>query len=248
MDPSIAMLVGVGAGLVCFLHGFRAWRRLRLIEDTPTAKVRSMALGRVELEGRAEAKTELEAPLTGLPCVFFRYEIEEERRSRRYRRWSTVGRGDSRAQGFYLADETGRVLVEATGAELHLACDWRATDPPLGSRLLAVLTRHGIPTGRRLFRRRLRFREWRIAAGEPLYVLGVAQERPALAGERRGRLAQTLATLKNDPAAMAALDANRDGHVDAHEWEVARRGVVDAIAREHVEDRIVVAAAPNRES
>jgi hypothetical protein len=207
-----------------------------------------MALGRVELQGRAEARAELEAPLTGLPCVFFRYEIEEERRSGRQRRWATVGRGDSNAQGFYLADETGRVLVDPSGAELALECDWSAIDPQLGSRILRVLAHHGVPSGGRLFPKRLRFREWRIAAGDPIYVLGVAQPRPGLAEERRARITERLSVLKRDPEALAALDADGDGRVDGDEWEVARRRAVEAVDRERAPDRIVVAAAPDRES
>ena len=248
VDASVAIAAGAGAGLVSFFHGFRAWRRLRLIEDTPTAKVRSMALGRVELQGRAQARTEREAPLTGLPCVFFRYEIEEERRSGRHRSWATIARGDSNAQGFYLADETGRVLVDPSGAELRVECDWSAIDPPLGSRLLGVLARHGIPSGGRLFPKRLRFREWRIAAGDPLYVLGVAQARPGLAHERRAKITERLAALKSDPSAMAELDADGDGRVDGDEWEVARHRVVQAVEGDGAPDRVVVAAAANRES
>jgi len=248
MDASVAMLAGASAGLFSFLHGFRAWRRLRLIEDTPTAKVRSMALGRVELEGRAEARSELEAPLTGLPCVFFRYEIEEERRSGRHRRWTTIARGDSNAQGFYLADETGRVLVDPTGAELALDCDWSATNPSVGPALAHTLARHDLASEGWLFSKRRRFREWRIAAGDPLYVLGVAQARPGLAEERREKITERLATLKSDPEALAALDADGDGRVDGDEWEVARRRAVEAVDRERAPDRVVVAAAPDRES
>jgi hypothetical protein len=248
MDASVAMGVGAGAGLVAFVHGFRAWRRLRLIEDTPTARVRSMALGRVELQGRAGARVELEAPLTGLPCVFFRYEIDEERRSGRRRSWTTIARGDSNAEGFYLADETGRVLVDPTGAELQLDCDWHATDPTLGPRLVQALDRHGIAPDGWLFRKRLRFREWRIATGDPLYVLGVAQPRPGLAEERRAKITGRLTALKGDAAAMAELDADRDGRVDGDEWEVARRRVVEAVAGERDADRVVVGAAPDRES
>ncbi len=248
MDASVAMLAGAGAGLVSFFHGFRAWRRLRLIEDTPTTKVRSMALGRVELEGRAEARAELAAPLTGLACVFFRYEIEEEQRSGRHRRWKTIARGDSNAQGFYLADGTGRVLVDPTGAELALDCDWSQTNPRVGPALAGTLARHGLASEGWLFARRRRFREWRIAAGDPVYVLGVAQTRPGLAEERRAKITERLAALKGDPAARAALDADGDGHVDGDEWEVARRRAVEAADRERVADRVVVTVAPNRES
>jgi hypothetical protein len=248
MDSSAAMLAGAGAGLVCFCHGFRVWRRLRLIEDTPTAKVRSMALGRVELAGRAEARAELEAPLTGLPCAWFRYEIEEERGSGRRRRWATVARGDSNEHGFYLADETGRVLVDPRGAQLVLDCDWSETNPGVRPPLARTLARHGLASEGWLFSRRRRFREWRIVAGDPLYVLGVAQARPGLAGERRAKITGRLAALKADPTALEALDTDGDGRVDGDEWEVARRRAVEAVDRERVEDRVVVAAAPDRES
>jgi hypothetical protein len=138
--------------------------------------------------------------------------------------------------------------VDPSGAELSIDCDWSAIDPPVGARLLGVLARHGIPSGGRLFPKRLRFREWRIDANDPLYVLGVAQLRPGLAQERRAKITERLAALKSDPEALAAFDADGDGRVDGDEWEVARRGAVEAVDGERAPDRIVVAAAPNRES
>jgi hypothetical protein len=235
---------GVALGLLAFLRGFRAWRRLRLIEDLPTTRVRSLALGRVELAGRARGRAALEAPLTGTPCVYYRYLVEEEVGSGRSRRWKALARGDSADAGFHLEDGTGQVLVDPRGAELELSPVWRATDPPLSAPLLRTLARHGIDPHGWLFRRRLRFTEWRLACGDPLYLLGVAQERPGLAAERRERVSERLRAVRRDPAALAALDADGDGRVDAQEWEAARVEAVRAVAAEAVADRIAVAAAP----
>lgn len=248
LETTAGLAGGALGGLVLFGRGFRAWRRLRLIEDTPTSRVRSLALGPVELCGRALGKADLEAPFTGTPCVYYRYRIEQEVRRGRHRSWRTLARGDSAAWGFLLEDETGSVLVDPAGAEMDLAHDWRETDPALAPRLLAALAREDIDPHGWLFRKRLRFTEWHVAPGDPLYVLGVAQERPGIAGERRRRIAEKLAALKRDPEAMAHLDANGDGGVDAEEWEVARRLVVQEMTLAAVEDRVVIAAAANGEA
>lgn len=50
-----------------FYLGFRQLHRARLIEDTPTSRIRSAAQGYAELEGRAVALGDpLYAPLSGV--------------------------------------------------------------------------------------------------------------------------------------------------------------------------------------
>ena len=71
-----------------------------------------MALGRVELHGRAQEKAELRAPFTGRACVYYRYTLEELVRSGNRNRWRQIESGDSAAWPFYLEDDTGRVLVD----------------------------------------------------------------------------------------------------------------------------------------
>jgi hypothetical protein len=247
---SLALLAGIAGGCALFVKGFAVWRRERTVEDTPASRVRSMALGRVALQGKAVPwVSDLVAPLSGAPCCWYRYQVEEERRSGRSRSWHTIAHGDSAAFGFYLEDETGRVLVQPEGAELVLEPDLSLTRPdldgPLGARL-AVL---GVDTTTLLgLRRTLRVTEWRLVQGDPVYVLGVAQERPSLAGERRASLAERIGALKHDPAAMARLDTDGDGQVSPEEWDVARRAIVSEVTTAPVEDRVVVARAPNGES
>ncbi len=247
---SLALAAGIAGGCFLFLHGFGVWRRERTVEDTPTARVRSMALGRVALQGKAVPwASDLLAPLSGVPCCWYRFKVEEERRSGRSQSWHTIASGDSAAWGFYLEDETGRVLVQPEGAEFVVKADLSVTRPdldgPLGARL-AVL---GVDTTTLLgLRRTLRVTEWRLVQGDPVYVLGVAQERPGLSAERRASLADRITALKHDPQAMARLDTDGDGQVSVEEWEVARRALVSDVTSAPVEDRIAVARAPNRES
>ena len=105
---------------VCFVFGFRWWRRARLIDDTPTSRIRSAAQGYVELSGRAAltSGTQLVAPLSGRPCVWWLFRIERKRRSGKNTHWETVNRGLSN-QPFLLTDDTGSCLVNPQGAEVH---------------------------------------------------------------------------------------------------------------------------------
>ncbi len=242
LDKTFMVLAGgVVGGVVLFVYGFVVWRRKRLIEDTPTSKVRSMSMGRVEIHGRAQEKAELTAPLTGRACVYYRYQVEERRRSGKHTRWATVESGDSSAWGFYLEDDTGRVLIEPEDAQLLLEPDFRETNPVYHGSLGSFVQEHGLDRRSWLGgHRRMRFTEWHIAPGDELYVLGVAQERGGIARERRARIAGKLRALKADPEAMAHLDTDGDGSVSAEEWEVARRLAVQQVQQEGVEDRVSV--------
>src|SRR5271165_1252235 len=58
-SPTFAFAILGILGCVLFAHGFVLWRRKRAIEDTPPAKIRSVALGAAELEGIAHPKDPL---------------------------------------------------------------------------------------------------------------------------------------------------------------------------------------------
>jgi hypothetical protein len=245
------LLAGVGlvAGVVFFLRGFGLWRRKRLIENTPRSKVRSLALGRVELHGKALPGAALEAPVSGLPCVFFAYRIEEERGSGKNRRWHVLLKGDSSEQPFFLEDETGRIRVDAAGADVEVPAHVRLLDSSHDSRVAALLHSNGVSPGGWLgLARRLRVSETRIGPGDPLFVLGVAQERPGLARERKETALERLRALKADPAARAAVDLDGDGRISPEEWEAVRREAVLEAELAPVSDGVVVARAPRGEA
>ena len=111
------------AALAGFYFAFRFLRRLRIIQDTPTSKIRSAAQGYLELEGRGELMVgePIIAPLTGQTCTWYRYKVEkrEVRYSNGKRRetWKTLDSATS-DNLFLLVDDTGQCIVDPEGAEV----------------------------------------------------------------------------------------------------------------------------------
>jgi len=112
--------LGFGAGLYCFFKGFREYRKYRVLADTPVMPIRSIAMGLVEVHGKAQGEQLVTSPVTKTPCFFYKVDIE---------RWKTDSKGrgswrdyktDINGVTFYLQDGTGKVLVNAHGAELDL--------------------------------------------------------------------------------------------------------------------------------
>jgi hypothetical protein len=201
--------------LLSLRRGLRAFWRLRLITDTPTARIRSAPQGYVELSGRAlpHAGT-LTAPLTKLPCVWYRFRVEEQRRGGKRNDWMLVDEGKHEGP-FLLDDGTGVCLIDPAGADL--TC--RTRDLWYGH---ARQPSGAVGHSWNLFRKRYRYREERISSGEPLYALGHF-ETPRRGAAEQERLARhLLRTWKHDPERMAAFDTDGDGRVSTEEWEAAR--------------------------
>ena len=62
---------GLGLGLVSFWKGFQTLQKRRLIQNTPTSKVRSLAMGLCEVYGQALPYKEniLKSPFSGADCL-----------------------------------------------------------------------------------------------------------------------------------------------------------------------------------
>ncbi|MEF8783377.1 MAG: GIDE domain-containing protein [Haloarculaceae archaeon] len=129
----IALVGGFFFGLYLVYDGFNKWQTKRLIQDTPTETIRSMAVGRTELDGVAKSVDDtVEAPFTDEECLHIDWEIEEWRKDTNdddYH-WETIARG-VRSVPFYLDDGTGKVPVRATEGdptyEISDANRWRTT-------------------------------------------------------------------------------------------------------------------------
>lgn len=71
-DPPIFLLAGIALGIYGFVNGFKIRSKKRLIANIPTSKVRSIAVGLVEISGKAKPNRDLlESSFTRKPCVFF---------------------------------------------------------------------------------------------------------------------------------------------------------------------------------
>lgn len=219
-QPLDHTLLYLGAGIVggfgLFVYGWIAHQRKRLIESIPTSTIRSLALGLVEISGRAQPEGSLlSSPFSGLPCVFYSYGVEERVGSDKNARWETIVKGTSE-QPFFVSDSTGRVLVAPLGAELILPDERTSRSNWLGelpATTIAGLNRLGVSTERWMGSKILRCRESLILPEEQVYVLGTAHED----FDARERV---------DNSARLYIGSSRD-----HEFIISDRSEKDLVSR-----------------
>ena len=239
-------------GLAVFLTvfglwgGFRRLHRARLIENVPTARVRSAPQGYVELVGTAEALPgePIIAPLSGAPCCWYRYLIQ----ARAHKSWTVVDKGVSDGV-FVLRDDTGECLIDPEGGQVTSTrhrlwygnSEWPdrgsgerwGTRPDNWHRKLNRLTGiqvevdFGVGDG-------YRYTEEVILPGDPLYAVGRFHtlDHAYHAQGRAEIAADYLRRWKRHPEVMARFDANGDGRVDEQEWAATREQAEAQAAKE----------------
>jgi len=190
-------------GALAVFLGFQTLRRYRIIQNTPTSRIRSMAAGPVELCGRIDPSPTLVSPLTATPCAWWSIRIEKYRGGRSP--WLEVAREDSSACPLRLADETGETPLDLTDLAVtptHSDCKQSRRPHRSDRRMARLLQLHGLlPT------RRLRVTEQRVHAGELVFLHGVLRVAGDVAATR-GRIAR--------------LRSLRDTFADAPAPEVVR--------------------------
>ena len=231
-DPAA---VGVGVALLAAGSAYCSWRtwrhvsNIRLIEDTPTCKIRSAPQGYVELEGLGKLMDgpPIIAKLSALPCVWFRYKIEQQvktyNKGHTQTRWEVIDRGES-TETFWLQDDTGRVVIDPEGADVtpRHKDEWRSSSMLGGmARTANVASFLASHTGQGTYR----LTEERINPGERLYALGLLKSvssytsQPAVDEDVR----ELLKDWKQDqPTLLQRFDLDKDGKIDEKEWMLAR--------------------------
>lgn len=226
----------------CLWGGFHFLRLKRTIENTPTSKARSLAMGLVELQGRAVRKYALVSPVSQLPCVFYRL--------RKYRRdsknnWRLSHSADSSHVPFYLEDETGKVTIDPRGASVSA----RQRQESYGDRSTSLFGSIGGSSDEKWV-------EEVVSEGARLFILGQAGASRQARIPLRERVTKALQELKRNPDALQHYDRNGDGRICEAEWEQARSSIEQQIlqqslANEHIQpiqsDRVVV-KRPRRRS
>lgn len=228
-----ALAVATFAATFVFTH------RTRLIEDTPTSRLRSAAQGYIEVEGIASLMPgpAIVCPLTMTDCAWWRYKVEQKQtrtdlRGRRRTRWVTVDSGTS-DDCFLINDGTGQCVVDPTGAQVIPAVTRRwyghRPRPDVG-------WEHGRGFWRSAFCD-YRYTEELILPANAVYALGSYRTQSGApdAFDEQADLRELLHKWKHDKAMMALLDRNKDGTVDMKEWEAARRMAVQKVREQHVE-------------
>jgi hypothetical protein len=183
----------LGMGILSFFKGFKRLNEKRLIENTPTSTVRGLAMGLVELAGKARKTRVIKTPLSGIECVFYRYTVERYQRSGKSGKWVVIASGDSCYCPFLLDDGTGTIVVSPQHAELIMPVDYRFETGPcrsLPDNLIDFMVNNGLEYRGFLGNYSLRFKEWFIEPDDDVYVLGTAQKRAEVNTDKDGIISQ----------------------------------------------------------
>ena len=176
------LAAGAVGGVYLFYRGFRTLQRERLIRDTPTSKIRSASIGLVEVSGLAVGPYTVPAPISGLPCYYYRTTAWQWQRRGKNNEWVKVA-DECLHVPFFLDDNTGRLLVDPRGAEMDIHCDFKqefsnsffSTSLGVPANVSNFLARHGVGDDRKI-----KVEEYCIKPKNALFILGTLAQNPGL--------------------------------------------------------------------
>jgi hypothetical protein len=208
----VAALVAIA--VVAFIAWILSLRRLLAMSGTATSRIASAAQGYVELvgQGRNTPDYPVLSHLTNLPCLWYRYIVEQRTSNNK---WTRVASGRSE-QTFLLDDGSGVCLVDPEHAEV-------------------------VPRRKETWTRDdYRYTEWLILPRETVYALGefstLGGEAATLDFDRD--VGELLAEWKrNQPQLLERFDLDGDGGISEKEWGLARSQARREIRRQHNEIR-----------
>lgn len=178
----IMSAVMAAAGLWFFRMGFR-WLRIHwLIRNTPTSRIRSVAMGIAEVNGTIAPRSRVRAPFSDRACGWWGIEVQtlSSQSKSGARSWRTVHRASS-GHPFGVRDETGVALVYPQDADCHVPWDVAEETNGFGVPDLyrEFMEARGLGMRHLWMMGPMRFRERRLDVDQRVYVLGRAFPRPA---------------------------------------------------------------------
>lgn len=214
----LVLRYGLQSGLAAFViaaalfyGAFHYLRVKRFMDNTPTSKARSVAMGMVEMKGTCRRAYNLVSPITQLPCIYYRIQKFRKKLTKNGYRWHRISDVESARLPFYLKDDTGQVVVDPVGANMK-ASHKETIDAGMGT-MFGV---PGFPDAD------TKYVEEIIAEFTEAYVLGFAVPNKVEQDSVSSRATEKLRKLKGDQLKMMEYDTNRDGRIDDEEWEHAR--------------------------
>jgi hypothetical protein len=221
------------------IGGFRLLALKRLMQNTPTSKIRSIAMGLVEVQGVARRHFALFSPMTNIPCIYYRL-VRYKKNSKND--WVVSSVTSSGHVPFLLEDGTGSVSVDPSGATVKAEHRQESLN-------LSGITFGGSDSADE------KWVEEMIYDGARVYVLGEAQLKKSRRPPRKQRKIEALRRLKQDPQTLARFDTNGDGRIDSEEWQAARDVIDEQLLHEDLnasdenrrqEDQVVISKPRQR--
>ncbi len=261
LNSTFGAAMGWGAGIYWFFQGFRDLKARRVMENIPTSKIMTGAVGSdVEIKGKVVCEPEklVTAPISKSPCAFYSIEIQELRRRKNSTYWHTIDQYFS-DDGFYVDDDSGATaLVFVDKAKITRKGgnnSYRTKSnnfPQMPTTLSESLTlyknqirRFKLKETSWLFSKEYKFIEWCFFAGETVYVLGYAESGLKLPPKQKKKLSakdynKVTKAIQNDPKMTARFDTNKDGKLDFEELQqgakIVAEKLLDKYSREKLED------------
>ncbi len=237
-DLIMGAAIGTVMGIVWFVKGFQELKIKRTIQNIPTSKINTGAVGtNVEIKGKILVEKErlVTAPISGQQCALYHLEIQQERRRKNSTYWQTIDQFFSH-EGFYVDDQSGATaLVLVDGAKINR--EGKPDTIYINSNNfdeIPVTLRKALTENQKkikrfkldktswLFSSKYRVLEWRFKPNEKVYVLGHAESGLRLQKIKKPGLKYFLKAKKaiqEDKKLEARYDANRDGTLDHNELE-----------------------------
>jgi hypothetical protein len=166
-NPMVWAVIGFAVGIYLFFRGFALLRRKRFIENVPRSTVRGASLGLIEVSGKVDGPYTIIAPLSEEDCFFYRT-IAWTGGERNWRKAAE----ESLSAPFFLDDATGKMMVDARGAQLELQAVFSEEyESMVPDYVQHFLNRHGVSQ-----RTPVRLEEHTIRPGQNLFAMGALRE------------------------------------------------------------------------
>jgi E3 ubiquitin ligase/EF hand domain-containing protein len=230
------------AAIAGFFLAFTYMRRKRIIEDTPTSKIRSAAQGYLELVGHGYLMEgqPIISPLTGTTCTWYEFKVEERRQTGKNSEWKTIRKGIS-DELFLIKDETGQCIIDPENAHVTVSSKnvWYGAQSTPTRSPLSKSKKRGFFSGI-VVNNKYRYTEKLLHSGENLYAIGLYKTVGGAGAsfninEDVRELIREWKT--NTETLMKKFDTNGDGEIDLNEWQKVREEAYKHIMEKHSEQK-----------
>ncbi|OGS21468.1 MAG: hypothetical protein A2252_07060 [Elusimicrobia bacterium RIFOXYA2_FULL_39_19] len=199
-------------GIIVFAVGTNNLKKKKLIEDIPTSKIRSLAMGLVELIGKTSEICKIISPISKTECVYYMYTAERKVATKDGYRWEEF-RTIKSDLPFYLEDDTGKILVDPRNVCFDYC--YRFIDYTNGGNT--------------------RYKEWYILNKEEAFLIGTAEKSNDFLQQSKNDFVETIKKLKNNKQELMKYDTNKDGQIDIQEWDCAVDNISNELEQKQME-------------